>query len=116
MFRRFALPLFFILTCSIAALAQAPGDGRTEPEYPDSTYYPEDSSYYDPEPVMIDTAFGGMDVDAMPSGPGSFGPGGGFFIGPTFEVTSLSPGKLDRDLDGDLVLYGVQVYGIISGW
>lgn len=112
----FKLLLFIsiMLAGPLAVVAQVPGDGQSEPEYPDSSYYPEDSSYYEPE-VTIDTVFGGMD-DEMPQGPTSFAAGGGFYVGPTFELTTLAPSALDPALDGDLVLYGVQLYAIIKGW
>jgi hypothetical protein len=117
---RFLFTLAALVLTSLSLSAQVPGEGDTEPDYPDSTYYPADSSYYgDTTAVPIDTAYGDdysyeeSDVDV---GPGSFVPGAGFFVGPTFEVTTLSPSKLDPALDGELVMFGVQVYAIIKGW
>jgi hypothetical protein len=110
------------LFASLSAPAQVPGDGQQEPTYPDSTYYPSDSSYYetDTSAVSIDTAYGGDyeydESGGMGSDASSFVPGAGFFVGPTFEVTTLTPAKLDPELDGELVLYGIQVYAIIKGW
>jgi hypothetical protein len=115
MLKRLVPLLAFALLTSLPLLSQETGDdGATNP---DSTDYPVDTTYYE-EPV--DTTyeeyedFGGG--GEMPTPPADFGPGGGFYIGPTFEFTSLSPAGLDPQLDGDLVLYGVQLYAIIKGW
>lgn len=117
MLKRFILTLLLLIVASLPLAAQDPGEIEApEPTYPDSTYYGEDSTYYS-EP--IDTGYGGYDdfeTSEMPTSPGDFGPGTGFFVGPTFEVTTLSPSKLDATLDGELVLYGVQLYAIIKGW
>jgi hypothetical protein len=99
-----------VLFAPLTALAQAPGD-EAPVEYPDTTWST-DTGY-----VEIDTGYANWDDGdiEMPSGE-SFGPGGGIYGGPTFEVTTLDPRELDRALDGDIVLYGGRVFLIISGW
>lgn len=113
---RILLFLLSFAATSLALHAQVPGDDQADTVYADTTYYAEDSSYYEP-PDGYD------DIDVNVDMPGdvrtdatSFAAGGGFYVGPTFEVTTLSPAKLDSELDGELVLYGVQVNAIISGW
>lgn len=123
MLKRLSASLFpALLTLGLALLSTMPlsaqdgGDVVIEPAPADTTY---SDTIYSYEP---DTTYGDYDYDNGDMGgdmggpPEAFGPGGGFYIGPTFEVTTLSPSKLDAQLDGELVLYGVQLYAIIKGW
>lgn len=48
--------------------------------------------------------------------PGFFRERGGFFGGPTVELTTLNPKDLDPVLDGRLVIYGAQGYMLLSSW
>lgn len=117
MFMRLFVPFALALLTTVPMVAQDTGEDP-EPVPIDSTYYPEDTTDYG---QPIDTSYtgyddyGNADVE-ISTGSDSFVPGGGFYVGPTFEFTALSPSALDPALDGDLVLYGVQLYAIINGW
>lgn len=114
MLSRFALCLMLLLALSFRMSAQV---GNPTPQPIDSTESQIDST--GAPRFEMDT------TDSFPGGRDELDRGGatpfftrrsGIFVGPTVEMSQLSPGSLDPILGGSMVIYGGQAYLMLNGW